>query len=72
MREEAVGYHGIPSGLPMLSTFVTIWLLHVAALLTPGANLLLVTQLAASGHRRSASYAALGVASGAAIWSTAS
>ena len=55
----------------MVSTFVTIWLLHVAAMLTPGANVLLVTQLAASGQRRSASYAALGVASGAAIWSTA-
>jgi len=54
----------------MLSTFVTIWLLHVAALLTPGANVLLVSQLAASGHRRSASYAALGVAIGAAIWSS--
>jgi threonine efflux protein len=56
---------------PMLSTFVTIWLLHVAALITPGANVLLVSQLAASGHRRSASYAALGVAMGAAIWSAA-
>ena len=55
----------------MLSTFVAIWLLHVAALLTPGANVLLVSQLAASGHGRSASYAALGVAVGAAVWSTA-
>src|SRR5436190_3725223 len=55
----------------MLSTFVTIWLLHVAALLTPGANVLLVSHLAASGSRRSAYYAALGVAIGAAIWSSA-
>ena len=55
----------------MLSTFVTIWLLHAAALLTPGANVLLVSHLAASGNRRSASYAALGVAIGAAIWSSA-
>ncbi len=53
----------------MLSTFVTIWLLHVAAMLTPGANVLLVSQLAAGDHRRNASYAALGVALGAAIWS---
>ena len=55
----------------MLSTFLTIWLLHVAALLTPGANVLLVSHLAASGNRRSASYAAVGVAIGAAIWSSA-
>lgn len=55
----------------MLSTFITIWLLHVAALLTPGANVLLVSHLAAAGDRRSASYAALGVTAGAAIWSSA-
>jgi threonine/homoserine/homoserine lactone efflux protein len=55
----------------MLSTFLTIWLLHAAALLTPGANVLLVSHLAASGNRRSASYAALGVAIGAAVWSSA-
>jgi len=55
----------------MLSTFITIWLLHVAALLTPGANVLLVSHLAASGNRRSASYAALGVTVGAVIWSSA-
>jgi threonine efflux protein len=41
----------------MLSTLVTIWLLHVAALLSPGANVLLVSQLAASDHARSARYA---------------
>jgi threonine efflux protein len=55
----------------MLSTFVTIWLLHVAALITPGANVLLVSQLAASGQQRSAMRAALGVAAGAAVWSSA-
>lgn len=55
----------------MLSVFVTVWLLHVAALITPGANVLLISQLAASGQRRSAMRAALGVAAGAAIWSTA-
>jgi threonine/homoserine/homoserine lactone efflux protein len=55
----------------MLSTFATIWFLHVAALLTPGANVLLVSQLAASGARRSAVYAAWGITVGAAIWSSA-
>jgi len=55
----------------MLSTFVTIWLLHVAALITPGANVLLISQLSASGQPRAAMRAALGVAVGAAIWSTA-
>jgi threonine efflux protein len=55
----------------MLSTFITIWLLHVAALITPGANVLLVSQLAASGQPKSAMRAALGVAAGAAVWSSA-
>lgn len=55
----------------MLSTLLSIWLLHVGALLTPGANVLLVSQLAASGDRRGASYAAVGIAIGAAIWSCA-
>jgi len=55
----------------MLSTFITIWILHAAALLTPGANVLLVSHLAASGDRRAASYAAVGVAIGAFIWSSA-
>jgi threonine efflux protein len=55
----------------MLSTFFTIWLLHAAALLTPGANVLLVSHLAASGNRHGATYAAVGVALGAGIWSSA-
>lgn len=55
----------------MLTTFLTIWLLHVAALATPGANVLLVSHLAASGGRRGASWAALGVALGAVLWATA-
>ena len=54
----------------MLSTLITIWLLHVAALLSPGANVLLVSQLAASDHARSARYAAFGITLGALIWST--
>ncbi len=55
----------------MLAVLVTIWLLHVAALVVPGANVLLVSHLAASGNRRSASFAALGVAIGALLWSGA-
>jgi threonine/homoserine/homoserine lactone efflux protein len=54
----------------MLSTFVTIWILHVAAMLSPGPNVLLVSQLAASDRARSAAFAALGVTFGAALWAT--
>lgn len=55
----------------MLSTLLTVWLLHVAALVTPGANVLLVSHLAASGDRRAATLAAVGVTIGAVIWSSA-
>jgi threonine efflux protein len=52
----------------MLSILLTIWFLHVAAMMSPGANVLLVSQLAASDRARSAVFAALGVTAGAAIW----
>lgn len=52
----------------MLSTLFTVALLHWLAMITPGANVLLVSQLAASGHRRSACYAALGVSIVAVSW----
>lgn len=55
----------------MLTTLFAIWLLHLAALVTPGANALLVSQLAASDRTRSALFAALGVTAGAAMWSSA-
>jgi threonine/homoserine/homoserine lactone efflux protein len=55
----------------MLRTLATVWLLHLAALLTPGANVLLVSHLAADGDRRAAACAAAGVAIGAGIWSSA-
>jgi threonine/homoserine/homoserine lactone efflux protein len=55
----------------MFSTLAAIWLLHVVALITPGANVLLVSQLAASDRARCAVYAALGVTVGAAMWSSA-
>jgi len=54
----------------MLSTFVTIWILHVAAMMTPGPNVLLVSQLAASDRARSAVLAAVGVTCGAGLWAT--
>jgi threonine efflux protein len=54
----------------MLSTFATIWILHVAAMVSPGPNFLLVSQLAASDRARSAAFAALGVTCGAACWAT--
>jgi len=60
----------VPGALPWESTLLTIWLLHVAALLSPGANVLLVSQLAAGDRARSARFAAAGVTAGAAIWST--
>ena len=51
----------------MIPTLISIWLLHVAIMLSPGANVLLVTQLAASDRTRSAVFAALGVTLGAGI-----
>lgn len=54
----------------MLTTLVTVWLLYVAAMISPGANVLLVSQLAASGNARSARFAGLGVAVGAGIWAS--
>lgn len=53
----------------MLATLAGIWFLHVAAMMSPGANVLLVSQLAASDRTRSATFAALGVTAGAAVWS---
>ncbi len=55
----------------MLATLTTIWLLHAAALLTPGANTLLISHLSASGRSRTAAIAALGISAGAALWSSA-
>ena len=52
----------------MLPTLLSIALLHWLVLVTPGANVLLVSQLAASGHRRAALYAGLGVSVVAVSW----
>ena len=54
----------------MLSTLLAIALLHWVVLMTPGANVLVVSNLAASGSRRAAVYAALGVTFVAGIWSS--
>ena len=52
----------------MISILIGIWFLHVAVLLSPGANVLIVSQLAASDRARSAAFAAVGVTVGAGIW----
>lgn len=54
----------------MLSTLATIWLVHLIATATPGANTLLIVQLAASQRRSVAVLAAIGVAAGSAGWAT--
>ena len=52
----------------MLSILIGVWVLHVAAMMSPGPNFLLVSQLAASDRARSAAVAAVGVATGAGLW----
>lgn len=52
----------------MLSTLFTIWLLYLVAMVSPGPNILLVSQLAASAGGRSAWFSGLGVAFGAGVW----
>ena len=53
----------------MLSSLLAIALLHWIVLITPGANVLVVSSLAAGGSRRAACFAALGVTVVAGIWS---
>ncbi len=52
----------------MLTYLVAIAVMHWVVLITPGANVLVVSQLAASGHRRAACFAALGVTVVAVVW----
>ena len=52
----------------MLTTLLTVALLHWVVLLTPGVNFVLVTQLAASGRRSSAGMAAVGVSAVTLTW----
>ena len=56
----------------MTIVLFTIWLLHFAALVVPGANVIYITYLAASHNARTAAFASIGIAMGVAIWSTAS
>jgi threonine efflux protein len=52
----------------VLTSLVAIAVLHWVVLVTPGANVLVVSQLAASGQRRAACFAALGVTVVAVVW----
>lgn len=52
----------------MLSSLITIALLHWAVLLVPGFNFILIGQLAASGSRRSALAAVVGMTSATLAW----
>lgn len=54
----------------MLTSLVAIAVLHWVVLVTPGANVLVVSQLAASGYRRAACFAALGVTVVAVVWAS--
>ena len=54
----------------MLSTLLTVWLLYLGAMVSPGPNILLVSQLAASRGRKAAWVAGLGVAFGAGVWAS--
>lgn len=49
----------------------SIFVVHVLAMLSPGPNVLVVTQTAISRTRRAGILTALGVAAGSAIWSSA-
>lgn len=54
----------------MSETLLQIWFMHVAAMLSPGPNTLLVSRFAAEQKRELAQYAALGITLGAAVWVT--
>lgn len=52
----------------MSAALATIWILHLIATLTPGANTVLVMQVAAGGMRGAAARAAAGIATGSVVW----
>jgi threonine efflux protein len=54
----------------MLTSLITFWLLYVAAMVSPGAIVLLVSQMAASDCGRSARFAGLGISVGVGLWAT--
>ena len=53
----------------MLTTVAAVMLLHWIVLVTPGPNVIVVSHLAADGHRKAACFAALGITAVALIWS---
>jgi threonine efflux protein len=54
----------------VFTALATVMILHWVVLVTPGANALLVSQLAANGHKRAALYASLGVCTVTLVWAT--
>jgi threonine efflux protein len=64
----SAGYFYVEASHTMLSTLLSIALLHWLVLVTPGTNVLLVSQLAASGRQRSALYAGFGISVVAVSW----
>lgn len=52
----------------MLTTLLAVCLLHWVGMVTPGPNILVVSQLAADANRRAAIFAAAGIAVCAVIW----
>lgn len=54
----------------MIHALVTIAILHWAVLLVPGFNFVLLSQLAASGSRRAAMAAVVGMTTGTLMWAT--
>lgn len=51
-----------------VSFLAALYLVHLGAAATPGPNTLLVTNMAAGGHRNAAMWAAAGTGAGALIW----
>jgi threonine efflux protein len=55
----------------MITTLFTVWALHMAVMLSPGVNTLLVSQMAASGQSRSVRWAVLGICTATLVWASA-
>ena len=49
----------------------SVWLVHALAMLSPGPNVLVVTQAALADSRRAGVWTAFGIAAGTAVWSSA-
>ncbi len=55
----------------MVTVLLTVWLMHMAVMVSPGVNTLLVSQLAASGRAGSVRFAVLGICTGTTFWAGA-